>query len=374
MNLRVSAGIRWRWIAFYVGAWTLVALVAAVQTYVSKIAWDHPVPARLALFASLVEWYVCALLSLGALALGERFPFQAGKGVRRFLLHAVASAVTVLACGTFLGLLLHGRWSLEGRMLTFGYVFRMAVLDYFPYNATPYWLVLLAQQGWHYYQQSRQRELQTSELKHALSQARLDALRMQLNPHFLFNTLHTISALIRDNPEAAERMLARLSDLLRVSLDRSDTQEVPLRQELAVLDRYLEIEQVRFEDHLILQREIAPEALEAVVPFLILQPLVENAIRHGIEAIGEKGRILLRARRRDGELELAVVDNGPGLPRAEDAPREGVGLANTRSRLAHLYGDHQRVELLEVPGGGLEARLTLPWRTAHPISERGHAQ
>jgi sensor histidine kinase YesM len=227
-----------------------------------------------------------------------------------------------------------------------------------------YWFVVFAHLGWHYYRRFRERELQAAELQQKLVEARLEALRMQLNPHFLFNTLHAVSALIHEDPNAADRVLARLSELLRLSLDQSKPQEVPLSEELAFLDRYLEIEQTRFADRLQVEKEVEPETERALVPYLILQPLVENAIRHGIEPREDTGRLAIRAHRSNGTLQLRVSDNGAGLPEEKGTPlREGIGLSNTRSRLQHLYGDGYRLELVSAPGGGLEARIDIPYRT-----------
>jgi LytS/YehU family sensor histidine kinase len=186
---------------------------------------------------------------------------------------------------------------------------------------------------------------------------------MQLNPHFLFNTLHAISALVHKDVEAADRMIARLSDLLRYALESTDAQEVPLRQELGFLNRYLEIEQTRFGDRLTVRLDIAPETLDALVPNLVLQPLVENAIRHGIEPRAKPGRIDLRARRENGRLKLEVCDNGVGLPSGR-IPEEGVGLSNTRARLQQLYGEGHCFELGDAPGGGLMVSVELPFRAA----------
>ncbi len=340
----------------------MVVLVATAQTYVSKLTVDHPVPVRLALFASAVEWYLWALLSLGAVVLGERFPFQPGRIGRRVVLHGAASLVVMVIDGALIALLLQGRWSLEGKLLTFAGVFRMGVLEYFPFNVMMYWLVLLAQQGWHHYEQSRQRELQAAALATELVRARLETLRMQINPHFLFNTLNTISALVHENPEGAERMIARLSELLRRTLEHSDTQEVPLREEITFLQGYLEIEQMRFPDRLTVAFEIEPKTQDMLVPQLILQPLVENALRHGILPREEPGRIDVSARVTGGEtLELRVRDNGNGLPAPYLAPdREGIGLKNVRSRLAHLYGAAQSLSVRNLPEGGVEACLRLP--------------
>jgi LytS/YehU family sensor histidine kinase len=193
-------------------------------------------------------------------------------------------------------------------------------------------------------------------------EARLEALRMQLNPHFLFNTLHAISALIHDQPDAADRMVARLSDLLRLSLDPSKPQEVPLSEELAFLEGYLEIEQTRFSERLQVTKVIEAGTETALVPFLLLQPLVENAIRHGIEPREERGCLAITARRQNGRLELRVRDDGPGLAK-KDAKPQGIGLSNTRSRLQHLYGEQFTFELKDLVEGGLEAFISLPFRT-----------
>ena len=186
---------------------------------------------------------------------------------------------------------------------------------------------------------------------------------MQLNPHFLFNTLHAISSLMHKDVDAADRMLTRLSDLLRHALESTNTQVVPLREELEFLQRYLEIEQTRFGLRLAVRFDIAPDTLEAEVPNLVLQPLVENAIRHGIEPLASAGQIELYARRETGMLLLQVRDNGKGLPPGS-ALEEGVGLANTRARLQQLYGAGHRLDAGNRPEGGFAVRITIPWRTA----------
>ena len=205
------------------------------------------------------------------------------------------------------------------------------------------------------------RELRAVELEKSLVQARLQTLQMQLNPHFLFNSLHSISSLMHKDVEAADDMIVRLSDLLRAALDSSDTQEVTLREELKFLQRYLEIEKIRFGNRLTVTTEVAADTLDAQVPNLILQPLVENAIRHGIEPHAKAGRIELRAKLADGKLTLDVIDNGSGLKNS-GATKEGVGLTNTRARLRTLYGDAHRFELSNAPTGGLQARIIIPFR------------
>jgi LytS/YehU family sensor histidine kinase len=216
--------------------------------------------------------------------------------------------------------------------------------------------------GIEYYRRFRERELRASQLETRLAAARLEALRAQLQPHFLFNTLHAISALMNRDVEAAERMLARLSDLLRLTLDSAGEPMVPLKRELEFLAGYLEIEQTRFADRLTVQMNVEPDALDAPVPSLLLQPLVENAVRHGIAPRATPGRIEIRARRADGALHIEIEDNGRGLPREM---REGLGLSNTRARLEQLYGPAHRFELRAAKGdgSGTLVQLVLPMQS-----------
>jgi len=200
------------------------------------------------------------------------------------------------------------------------------------------------------------------ELEKRLAQAKLQALQMQLNPHFLFNTLHSISSLMHKDVEAADTMITRLGDLLRAALAGAETQEVPLREELTLLELYLAVEQVRFGSRLSVKIDVAPDALEAQVPNLILQPLVENAIRHGIEPRARPGRIELRARRENGALTVVVSDDGAGLI-GNAQIKEGIGLSNTRARLRELYGANHRFELLRSEQGGVRVEINLPFHS-----------
>jgi two-component sensor histidine kinase len=375
MQTDASPQGRWRKYALFAGLWTVMAVLSAAQGYVSQSIYGPPVSWAVAFRRSFEEWYTWGALSIGVLWLASRFPYTKATSRRWYWIHFVGSVAGSVAFIAIYSWLLDGQRSVQdGTILEFAKVFKKYCLHYILVGMTTYWLLVLAHHGWHYYRRYHERELHAAELQKQLAQAKLDALRMQLNPHFLFNTLHTISALIHEDPECADRIVARLSDLLRLSLDQSDTNEVPLRQELAFLDRYLEIEQIRFQDRLTVERNVEPDLLEALVPCLILQPIVENAIRHGIETREDMGRIAIRARRSDGMLELSVRDNGSGLPDAQSAPRrEGIGLSNTRSRLRHLYGDHQRFELAGVAGGGMEALIVVPFRTKDPNEVDGHA-
>jgi sensor histidine kinase YesM len=236
----------------------------------------------------------------------------------------------------------------------------------FHINLLTYWVIL----GFSYmldsYRQVRDRELRASQLEAQLTKANLQALKMQLQPHFLFNTLNAISSLMHKNIRDADRVVARLGDLLRYSLETEGEQEVALSEELDFLRRYLEIEQIRFGDRLNVRVNAEAEVLPARVPNLILQPLVENAIRYGIGNRGKGGRIEITAEREEEALWLSVKDDGPGLSgngksNSDGGYVEGVGLHNTRSRLQQLYGDNQELRLLNGTNRGLEVRLKIPY-------------
>ncbi len=353
----------WRKFAVVLGIMALMLLLSAAENYASQLVTSKPVPWTLALRRAGEEWGLWAVICLGVLAFCDRFPFDLGRVRRSVLIHGPVSVITALLDLTLLAWILHGQRAIDGMVFLFPVVFQKLLIHYLVLGMVFYWVIVLAHTGWLYYQRLRDRERQAAALTTELVQARLDALRMQLNPHFLFNTLHTISALIHEQPATADRMVVRLSELLRQTLDRADVHEVPLRQELAFLEGYLDIEKTRFRERLTVDLRIEPAALDCAVPFLLLQPLVENAIRHGIEPREANGRIEITARRAGGQLELSVSDNGPGLTEpAADRAREGVGLSNTRSRLAHLYGGEQGLELASAPGGGLRVNLRLPCR------------
>ena len=238
-------------------------------------------------------------------------------------------------------------------------MFRSLLAKTFFFNVLIYWVIVCVGHALDYYRRFRQRERRTLELEKSLSQAKLHSLQMQLNPHFLFNTLHAISALMHRSVDDADRMIAQLSDLLRRALESGDEHEVPLRQELDFLERYLTIEQTRFGKRLTVRFEIAPETLDALVPNLLLQPIVENAIQHGIEPRAKNGEIAIAAKRQGDELILEVCDDGVGLPAAW---KENVGVSNTRLRLAQLYPRRHRFELQNRPTGGVAVTAALPFR------------
>jgi LytS/YehU family sensor histidine kinase len=220
-----------------------------------------------------------------------------------------------------------------------------------------------------YHRESQLRALNAVQLEAQLSDARLRTLQAELHPHFLFNTLHAISTLVHTKPEVADRMISRLSDLLRLTFDRSGANQVPLQQELEFLQKYLEIEQTRFQDRLTVRFEIDPDTLDAEVPRLILQPLVENAIQHGIAPRTGPGEVQVASGREGARLWLEVRDDGVGLNAGARARlRSGIGLANTRDRLACLYGDGHRLDFSDGEPG-LSVRIDIPFHTASMSGE-----
>jgi LytS/YehU family sensor histidine kinase len=230
-----------------------------------------------------------------------------------------------------------------------------------------YWAILGIRQSLEYYRKLRERELQATRLQGQLAQAQLQVLKMQLHPHFLFNTLNTISALIHQNVDVADRMIARLGEMLRVTLENSGTQEVPLYQEVDFIQAYLEIEKARLGDRLAVTFNIDPEVSGALVPNLILQPLVENAVRHGIAPYSRPGRIDLNARRAADNLFVEIKDNGPGpAPSKKSSTRTGLGLANTRARLEQLYPALHRLEISNGANNGFAVTLLIPFHEDPP--------
>jgi anti-sigma regulatory factor (Ser/Thr protein kinase) len=229
------------------------------------------------------------------------------------------------------------------------------------FNLPIYAGLILAWHGMTWYGELRDRQVKAMELESLLHLAQLQALRSQLNPHFLFNTLHSIAELVHENPALAEQLILRLGELLRQVLSSSAMQEVDLAEELDFIRGYVAIERMRLGERLQVQWEIAPEALQVRVPSLILQPLVENAILHGVAALTRPGVLVIRARCDDKCLHLQVRDNGPGLPQGVESHRSGIGLSNTRTRLQRLYGSAQRLELLN--DNGLVANIQIPLAT-----------
>ena len=362
--MTINNALQRRWIRWPLGFafWTLIGLSFAFQFYISGAKAGLEVSWKQAVSYALGDWYVFALLSIPVVWLAGKFQFEAGRRALSLAVHLPGSLIFSLAYMVLRAWI--GTWQSEA---SFAEAFQPLLVKTWHFNLLIYWVIVAVSFAFAYYGKFRERELRAAELEKSLAQAKLHALQMQLNPHFLFNSLHSISALMHQDVEAADDMIVRLSDLLRAALDSSDTQEVTLRDELKFLQRYLEIEQIRFGSRLTVKIEVAPDTLDAKVPNLILQPLVENAIRHGIEPHAKAGLIELRSELADGRLTLDVIDNGGGL-KNPGVVKEGVGLSNTRARLRTLYGEAHSFELRNAPAGGLQARVIIPVKKPEPLA------
>ncbi len=323
--------------------------------------------------SAAAEWYVWALLApliirfdrmlrIPPEALGSRILWHIPAG---FVFSSVYVYATTAA----------GALIADGEPFQFSIApLRESWRGMFHWNMLVYWVIVGAYVAYDYYQSFREREFRALELERLLAESKLEALRAQLHPHFLFNALNAISAHVERQPRMARRMLEQLGELLRLTLDHCEDQEIPLEREAAFLDRYLAIQKVRFEDHLECTVEIAPELMDALLPTFILQPIVENAIKHGVSRRSAKGLIRIAAWREDRNLRLQVRDNGPGLPAGWNmAASQGVGLSNTYERLRRLYGDSGYSFVVEnAAGGGVTVDISLPFRLA-PQAYEAHS-
>jgi two-component system, LytTR family, sensor kinase len=352
-----------QWLGYF-AIWTMIGLAFAGQSYLARAESGSPITWRFALGRNLVDWYTFAVLTLPVLWLARRIPIEFADWRRRLTIHIVASIVFSMLWMALRAFLVTTLELTEGPgSFEFWVAFKHALVATFFFNVLLYWAIISVTHSLRFYRRDREREVRTAELENRLTRARLQALQMQLNPHFLFNTLHAISSLMHKDVESADRMLIRLSDLLRYALESTEEQEVTLRQELDFLERYIEIEKTRFGERLSVEKKIAPETLDGLLPNLLLQPIIENAIQHGIEPHARPGRIELSAARHGDFLQVEVRDNGGGLPKGP-RPDEGIGLSNSRARLQQLYGSRARFQLDNAPGGGLAVTIVVPWRTA----------
>ena len=367
----------------------MLVLAFAGQLIVAHPVSQPPMPLGQALSLSVVEWFAWALLAPLVAWLAIRFPLERQTLGLNLPIHIVACGVAVVLCAlvprpTALRPLgpSGGRPPPprgEGR---FPPPDPERDPDELPPNRPPrqpanrpslfirsatqarvnvpiYWIIVSIAHALTFYRRSQERENKALELEARLTDAKLQALRMQLHPHFLFNTLNAISTLVHKDPAAADEMIANLSELLRATLDTT-TQEISLRQELNLLNRYLEIQQARFGQRLRVEKEIDAASLDAQVPTLVLQPLVENAIRHGIEPNPAPGQVKIGAHLKEGKVRLTVRDNGIGA-KAVAKDREGIGIANTKARLEALYGESARLILSTASEGGFTVEIELPF-------------
>jgi two-component system LytT family sensor kinase len=354
--------VRRFWIILGIG--TLFALFFATKDSLSQLASGVDIRWGKNLWWKAMEWYAWALFAPVIFRVCQKF--NPNGGGRRLILGQLASGAvfSLLHC-----CILTTGARIEAQMLHTGFIwprlFEIVLANHFHEDLLTYAAIISVWYALNYYHQFLERERRAAELEKHLAEARLQALKMQLHPHFLFNTLNGIASLNYENPKAANRMLARLSELLRMTLEDDGAQEVPLRKELEFNRGYLELEQIRLGDRLTTKLDIAPETLDASVPNLLLQPLVENAIRHGIAPYSARGEICVHAQRVKNTLHLRVTDSGPGLTGNKGASAgTGVGLQNTRARLRQLYGSAHRFELTNAEHQGLIVEIEIPFRVA----------
>lgn len=362
---RGNANRRWVKWAIIVGFWTFFGLLNGTQLYLGLRMEGLRLSLWRVFATDVFGWWPWIAATPIVLALGRKFPFERGRWWRVVPVHLVAC---LLIAGAHFAIFtyvnnLFSPFGPPRVPRSFWDSFLGRATSQFHIDLLIYAATLGVSYAVSYYLRFREREFRASQLEAQLAQAQLQTLKMQLHPHFLFNTLNGIAGLVRDSRnKAAVDMLAGLSDLLRYTLENAGKQEVALKEELEFLELYLYIQQMRFSDRLKVEMHIEPEVLDALVPNLILQPLVENAIRHGVSPRSRSGVVGVSAQRDNGSLRIRIYDDGVGLKRDDGtATVEGVGLSNTRARLAQLYGERQRFSLSEREGGGVEANLVIPF-------------
>jgi signal transduction histidine kinase len=354
--------------------WTGLGLAESAKAWISTRLAGQPLGWQTVLLGNMPWWLMWAGLTPPTIALARRLRPDAGWPAFAAG-HATAAALLSIVHHVIVGALYYYTRTrgtvlpMGGRLVEMTLVrqFSNFFALYFTLNLLTYFAIVAAYYGLEYYKRYRAGELRAARLEAGMQRARLEALRMELNPHFLFNTLNAVAGLVRRNEGSqAVNMLARLSELLRTTLEEGDDPEVPLDRELELLRNYLDIERIRFGDRLKVEVTADPTARTALVPPLILQPLVENAVRHGVAKHSGRGHIEVRASSRDGVLELSVVNTGPpalAFASVSDPERSGIGLANTRQRLAELYGAQGSLTFEALTGGGARAVIRLPLRS-----------
>jgi signal transduction histidine kinase len=339
--------------------WTFLAIFSTGQSAIyfaqrgDPIVWGPLIAGRFA------DWYTCALFTPIFFWLARRHPIDRQSWRVSVPLHLAITTAVVVAKYSVLVPIEH--WMGLNLRSSVGTV----LLRNFANETMAFWAVIGVVHALEFNRRYREREVAAADLRARLSQAQLDALRSQIHPHFLFNTLHSISTLMHRDVDAADTMLTRLSDLLRLTMKHRGNNEITLRDELALVDNYIEIMRVRFGDRLTVRKKIDPATLDVLVPQFILQPLVENAFDHGISRTPGAGSIEISAASREGRLELAVSDDGTATNGSFTAGKKhGIGLTNTQLRLERLYGNDQAMSLEKLPLRGTRVTVAVPWRVS----------
>ncbi|HEX9581766.1 MAG TPA: histidine kinase [Gemmatimonadales bacterium] len=351
--------VAYRW-GLLLAVWSAFALFAVLQIYVARLATGHVPPLWILIRLEAPIWVFWMGATVAVVMLARRFPLDRSRLAPSLGFHVV---VAVGMATLFVGFRLlwyqaFNPYPLLAPSVTvwFWQYFRDSFIDGF----VLYWAILGVFHALTNYALYRQRDLDAARMQAQLAESRLQTLRSQLRPHFLFNTLNTASAVLEDSPTKARSILGRLGELLRASLATDAVQEIPLAQEMAMVQAFVEIEEARFGDRLTVDVDVPMELRAALVPSFLLQPLIENAVRYGVARRPARGRVSVRATRRANQLEISVSDDGPGIP--DGRVIEGIGLGNTRKRLATLYGEAQTLSLRNLPDGGLEVLIRVPYR------------
>jgi len=345
-------------------AWTVPAVLFAVLSHARMVAVGQESSIWIRLADHMAAWYIWAAFAPGITWLGRRFRVDRAPRGRNLSVHLLASLAVALIHS---GLAVLVSITLFGEPVTWAnwldnYIRWLAWSS--PWSLVIYWIVLAVSYAWDYYGRARDEQLRASNLESQFAKAQLEALKQQLQPHFLFNTLNSISVLMQKGDVAGSTsMVFGLSDLLRYTLNQNGQQEVPLADEIDFTQRYLAIEQTRFGERLKISYDISPETLGSHVPVFLLQLLVENAIRHGIAKKAGDGHLTIRATRHDDRLRLSVEDDGVGLVTGEREGPEGIGIRNARQRLTFLYGSDFHLELADRKPSGVVASLEIPFTT-----------
>jgi signal transduction histidine kinase len=350
------------WSVIFIGA-TLLALFSSLMAWRFTVSLGRETTYwRTLVVLNTTYWYLWALFTPAIIWLSQHFRFERQGLWRAILVHLPSVAVFSL---THILTMSGVQWWIaraQGRPFPWWEEAQRSAILNFDWEMMTYWTIVGLSHAVLYYRESKDRALRTAQLETRLVEAQLRALQQQLHPHFLFNTLHAISALMHRDVEAADRTLTRLSDLLRLTLEHIGQQEIPLQSELDFLARYLQIEQTRFADRLVVRFDVQPETLDTLVPNLILQPLVENAIKHGVAKKSGPGHIDISARRDGDKLHMEVRDDGVGLSEdALTALQKGIGVSTTRARLQHLFGADYRFEFHRQTAG-LSVVVSIPWK------------
>lgn len=356
-----------RWVRWCFGflVWTLLGLSFALSSYLGARQDNVQISWKRIFTGYLFDFYLWGLLSPLIFRLSRRFELRKAFP-RNLFIHAALSVllsfVVLSAAAVLTWYIGYPNLARSPTLLTLWRNNAFSIY-YFHQGLTVYWATVAVAHALYYYRGLREGEARTERLAAQLAQAQLQALKMQIHPHFLFNTLNSIAALLHKDVEAADKMIARLGDFLRLTLKTSNAQTVDFRQELEFLKCYLEIEKFRFPDRLSVEMEIDPQALDVMVPNLILQPIVENAVRHGVAKQTLPGHITIRASKQSNRLLMQVEDNGPGLKTNPNGASSGIGVHNTRARLEQFYGDDYKFQIANSSERGVIVSLEIPAAT-----------